>query len=411
MKQSVVIIIVTAILAFISGIVASPFLSSNETDNSIETDTLAEVKTEYFTCPMHPHIHQDHTGDCPICGMSLISKQIEDASTSNDKSHPEIRVDPSVINNFGIKTANVVRDNIYRNIRLYGYINQVKNREDIQLKSPISGAVRFINHSDKGNKFYKNEVVVSLESDEILQLQKQYINAVSKNDVRNMRVLKQKLSTLGYSFDSLKLLTETRQPSNIYHLRYPDTGLLTQLNVKLKQKVKAGEMIGTLKPLYSISAYAKVFETQWIWLKPGQKISMTIRRFPGLSWQGEVRKVDDLGYSSTTAVKLIADFAANDKMNLRLGMQTEMIVYTESKNNVLLVPSSAVIRTGSKNVVVVEKSGGRFQPVDVVTGLDNDEHVEIISGLQEGMKVVVSGQFLLDSESELRAEVARMSSP
>ena len=206
-------------------------------------------------------------------------------------------------------------------------------------------------------------------------------------------------------------MVKTNKPSNIYHLRYPDTGLLTVLNIKLKQEIKPGEIIGTLKPLYSISTYAKVFETQWIWLKPGQKISMSIRRFPGLTWEGEVRNVDDLGQSSTTAVKLIADFTENDKLDLRLGMQTEMTVYTESKNNVLLVPSSAVIRTGSKNVVVLAKDGGRFQSVDVVTGLDNDEFVEIISGLKEGMKVVVSGQFLLDSESELRAEISRLSSP
>ena len=411
MKQTVVIILVTAIIAFISGLVAGPFLSSDETDNSIETDAVTEVKTEYFTCPMHPHIHQEHNGDCPICGMSLVSKQLEDMPASNDKLHPEIHVDSSVINNFGIKTSTVVRNNIDRNVRLYGYINKVKKREDVYLKSPVSGVVRFINHSDEGDKFYKNEVIVSLESDEILQLQKQYLNAVSKNDVRNMRALKQRLSILGYTFDEIRLLAKTRQPSNIYHLRYPDTGLLTKLNVKLKQKIKSGGVIGTLKPLYSISAFAKVFETQWIWLKPGQKISMSIRRFPGLSWQGEVRKVDDLGQSSTTAVKLIADFKENDKLDLRLGMQAEMTVYAESKEDVLQVPSTAVIRTGSKTVVVMAKGGGRFQPVDVVTGLDNDEYVEIVSGLKEGMKVVVAGQFLLDSESELRAEISRMTSP
>ena len=288
---------------------------------------------------------------------------------------------------------------------------KLKKREDVVLKSPVSGVVRFINHSDEENKFYKNEVIVSLESDEILQLQKQYIKLANDKDVKNVRVLKKKLSTLGYTFDELKTLIKTNKPSNIYHLRYPDTGLLTKLNIKLKQEIKPGEIIGTLRPLYSISAYAKVFETQWIWLKPGQKISMSIRRFPGLAWEGEVRKVDDLGRSSTTAVKLIADFKENDKLDLRLGMQTEMTVYTESKNNVLLVPSSSVIRTASKNVVVVAKSGGHFQPVDVVTGLDNDEFVEIVSGLKEGMKVVVSGQFLLDSESELRAEVSRFSPP
>ena len=417
MNKSVIFILITAVIAFFFGVFVGPSFSPNQLTpdkiNSIDTEVLEEVTTEYYTCPMHPHIHQQHEGDCPICGMSLVSKQLDKETVLNkdNKTWPEIRVESSVINNFGIKTANVVRDNISKNIQIYGYVNKVKKREDVVLKSPVSGVVRFINHSDEDNKFYKNEVIISLESDEILQLQKQYIKLANEKDVKNMRFLKQKLSTLGYTFAELKTLIKTNHPSNIYHLRYSDTGLLTKLNIKLKQKIQSGQIIGTLKPLYSISAYAKVFETQWIWLKPGQKISMSIRRFPGLIWEGEVRRVDDLGYSSTTAVKLIADFKENEKLDLRLGMQTEMTVYTESKNNVLLVPSSSVIRTGSKNVVVVAKSGGRFQPVDVVTGLDNDEQVEIISGLKEGMKVVVSGQFLLDSESELRAEVARFSSP
>ena len=418
MNHSITYTLVTAIIAFVLGVVAAPMFSTNlsstdKMEGGIDSGVIEVGKAEYYTCPMHPHIHQQHEGDCPICGMSLVSKQLENSPALNDEttSRPEIRVDSILINNFGIKTAAVERDNIYRNIRLYGYVNKVKKREDVFLKSPVSGIVRFINRSEEENKFYKNEVIISLESDEILQLQTQYIKASNEDDVRNMRVLKRKLSTLGYTFDELKTLVKTNKASNIYHLRYPDTGLLTKLNVKLRQSIKSGEVIGTLKPLYSISAFAKVFETQWIWLKPGQKISMSIRRFPGLTWEGEVRKVNDLGQSSTTAVKLIADFKANDKLDLRLGMQTEMIVYTESKNNVLLVPSSAVIRTGSKSVVVVAKSGGRFQPVDVVTGLDNDEYVEIISGLKEGMKVVVSGQFLLDSESELRAEISRFNSP
>ena len=162
-----------------------------------------EVRSEYYTCPMHPHIHQEHEGDCTICGMSLVSKQLDNlhVSNDNDKSYPEIRVDSSLINNFGIKTTSVVRDNIYKNIRIYGYVNKVKKREDVFLKSPVSGIVQFINYSDEENKFYKNEVVVSLESDEILQLQRQYIKAANENDVRNMRVIKQKLSSFGYTFD------------------------------------------------------------------------------------------------------------------------------------------------------------------------------------------------------------------
>jgi len=346
---------------------------------------------------------------CPICGMSLVEKKIsEELVDTKNIQHPEVFLQSSVINNLGIKTENVVRGNINRDVRVYGYVNQIKKRNVQQLISPVSGVVRYINNSSDGNKFYKGEVAFKLQSDEALQLQNQYLSAIRENDLQAMRITKKQLGSYGYSFQELESLAKNKIASIMYTYRYPYTGLLTDFKIKLKQEIKAGEEIGILKPLYSISVSAKVFESQWIWLKEGQAVSMSIRNLPGVTWKGEVISVGDLGKDSTTAVKLQADFEENEKVELRLGMQTEMIVNTESKNNVLQVPSSAVIRTGSKNVVVIAKDDGHFQPVDVETGLDNDEYVEIISGVEEGMKVVVSGQFLLDSESELRAEISRL---
>ena len=115
-----------------------------------------------------------------------------------------------------------------------------------------------------------------------------------------------------------------------------------------------------------------------------------------------------MAQSSTTAVKLTADFERNDKVNLRLGMQVQMSVATQSKEQALLVPNSAVIQTGSKNVVVVAKGDGYFQPVDVVLGLSNQNHTEILNGLDEGTNVVVSGQFLIDAQSEMNAGINRL---
>ncbi|MCK4710387.1 MAG: efflux RND transporter periplasmic adaptor subunit [Gammaproteobacteria bacterium] len=369
-------------------------------------------KPEYFTCPMHPHIHQEHEGDCPICGMSLVSKQINNTSSNDAETldRPEVFIQPSVINNFAIKTAKVKTDSINRNIRIYGYVNQLKKGVVQYLKSPVSGKIKTINYPDNGNKLVKDAVFLTVDSDEFLQLQKQYLFAVEVNDVKLMRILKRKLFQLGFTSSQLTSLVKKQVPSNIFTLRSPATGLLSESHIKIGQHVKSGELVGLLTPQFSISAYAKVFETQWIWLKAGQQVSMFIRNLPGVSWKGEVRAVEDLAQSSTTAVKLFADFEANGKDILRLGMQTEMIVATQSKMNVLQVPVSAVIRTGSRNVVVVAKGGGHFQPVDVETGLENDENVEIISGLTEGMEVVVSGQFLLDSESEITAGISRLSS-
>ena len=411
MNKSVIKILIVAAIAFLVGVFVNPvelFSSKGIHPGQLGTKV---PQTEIYTCPMHPHINESHEADCPICGMSLVQKEIDQIQvTENDSGRPAVYVQPSVINNFAIKTDRVVRGGISKNIRIYGYVNKVKKLDKILLKSPVSGSVRFINRSEENNKFYKNEVIIALESNEVLTLQKQYLQANRSNDILSMRQLKQKLSKLGYSFGQLKELVSTQKPSNIYMFRYSDTGLLKQLNIKLKQKIKVGEVIGHFLPLYSISAVSKVYESQWVWLKPGQKVAMRIRSFPEVIWRGEVRSVDDLGQSSTSAVKMVADFEQNPAVKLRLGMQSEMTVFTESKSDVLQVPSSAVIHTGLKNVVVIAKANGYFQPVDVITGLDNDENVEIISGVKEGLKVVVSGQFLLDSESELRAEIARMSS-
>ena len=177
-----------------------------------------------------------------------------------------------------------------------------------------------------------------------------------------------------------------------------------------KPKLKANLAVGTFKPIHSISAYAKVFETQWVWLKAGQNIKMTVRSFPGKVWNGTVKHVEDLAQSSTTAVKLTADFQANESTQLRLGMQTEMNVIAELKESVLLVPFSSVIQTEFKSIIIIAKPEGHFQPIDVEVGLDDGKNIEILSGLKEGMKVVVSGQFLIDSESQISSEISRLTS-
>ena len=402
-----------AIIAFVAGLYVSPTLLKFEQSQDAALHARESDKLEYYTCPMHAHINEMSEGDCPICGMTLVKKQNDklELGQSVNKNNPEMFVPPSVINNFAIKTAKVKRSAISKNIRIYGYISQIRNQDLFYLKSPVSGIVKSINNLNKGSKFYKNEVIIELESNEILELQKKYLESVRINDVNAVRVLNKKLSALGVDYEQLKQLVNAGKPSNVYQIRAPDAGLITEINVDLNENIKADEVIGEFKPLYSISAYAKVYESQWIWLKDGQKASMKVRNLPGALWDGEVISVDDLGQSSTTAVKLVANFENNEKARLRLGMQTEMTVYTESKTDVLQVPTSSVIRTGSKTVVVLAKGDGLFQSVDVEVGLDNDDYIEIVSGLEEGMNVVVSGQFLLDSESELRAELSRMSSP
>jgi len=395
----------TILLTFFLGVLSSSiYLSSSVPEDQITT---------YFTCPMHPHIHEKHDGNCPICGMSLVSRQKEGAVSKilEEAEHAEVFIYPSMINNLSIRTTSVRKGKISKKVKIYGYVNQINSTKIYDLRSPVSGRIKMISQAIEGNKLFKEQPVLMIESDEILKLQTRYLTAFESKDTKSLRVAQQRLISLGFSRKQLQILVETMQPSGLYTLTSPAAGLLSELNIKPGDPVSPDDLIATLSPVYSISVYSDVFETQWIWLKPDQPVTMVVRSFPGISWQGKVRNVEELVGSSTSSVKLFADFKVNDSVDLRLGMQTEMVVETNLKNEVLLVPSSAVIRSENKSVVVIAKENGHFQPVDVITGLDDDEFIEIISGLDLGMDVVVSGQFLLDSESQIKSGISRMSSP
>jgi len=401
------------LLVFFLGVLSSSLvISLRNSDGQIKTSS-KPIKSTYYTCPMHSHIHEEHAGSCPICGMSLISRQKENFTSKMPKNaeHAEVFIHSSVINNLSIKTTGVRKGKISKKVKIYGYVNQVNNTKIYDLRSPVSGSIKMISQTMEGEQLFKEQPILMIESDEILKLQTRYLSAFESKDNRSLKSIQQRLSSLDFSRQQLQTLVETRQTSGLYTLRSPAAGLLSELNIKVGDPVSSNDLIATLLPIYSISVYSDIFETQWVWLKPEQSVTMVVRNFPGISWQGKVRNVEELVGSSTSSVKLYADFKTNDRVDLRLGMQTEMVVEANLKNEVLLVPSSAVIRSENKSIVVVAKENGHFQPVDVITGLEDDESVEIISGLELGMGVVVSGQFLLDSESQIKSGISRMSSP
>lgn len=403
MTNRLMVSAVALLTAFLAGWYLRPQLHQEHASAASEPAPVLE----YYTCPMHPHIHEDEPGDCPICGMSLVKKR-EDATALQPIGYPEVRVAPQVVHNFGIRTATVRKGNISHPLTIYGYISKVESPQPVAIRSQVAGRILSVVPAGPEQKHRKQALLIEIESPAVETMQQQYLDAVAAGAIKEQRILKQKLMDLGFGFDELKQLVDTGELRKTYRILAPATGRLTKLEVQTEQLVRANQQLAEFEPLYSITALAQVFETQWAWLEPGQAVRMTNRSHPGAVWEGEVREVQELGQSSTTAVKLTVDLEANRWYPAKNGMQAKLRVATDARRNVLLVPSSAVIRTGSRRVVVVAKGDGRFQPVDVRVGLNDGEHTAILSGLEEGMEVVASGQFLLDSESQLHAELARL---
>ncbi|MEA3275050.1 MAG: efflux RND transporter periplasmic adaptor subunit, partial [Pseudomonadota bacterium] len=165
--------------------------------------------------------------------------------------------------------------------------------------------------------------------------------------------------------------------------------------------------IFTIADLARVWVLVDVFEHHVDWIQPGISAEITLPAYPGRLWEGKVDYLyPELGPQSLTLrVRLVF---ANPEGVLKPNMFAEVKIYGGPKKDVLAVPREALIVTGERESVVRALGDGRFQPVDVVTGMRRGGRVEILSGLQEGDEVVVSGQFLIDSESNVQASFLRM---
>jgi Cu(I)/Ag(I) efflux system membrane fusion protein len=172
--------------------------------------------------------------------------------------------------------------------------------------------------------------------------------------------------------------------------------------------VTPGSEMFTIADLTKVWVMVDVFEYQLAWIEPGMETEITVPAHPDRVWRGKVDYLyPDLDPKTRTLrVRLLFD---NPELLLKPNMFAEVVIYGGPKSDVLKIPREALIVTGERETVVHALGSGRFQPVDVLTGMDAGDEVEILSGLEQGDEIVISGQFLIDSESSLQASFIRMS--
>jgi membrane fusion protein, copper/silver efflux system len=172
-------------------------------------------------------------------------------------------------------------------------------------------------------------------------------------------------------------------------------------------EVKPGMDVIHIADLSTLWLTVEVFEDQLPWVDTGSEASVRLTYFPGDTFHGRVKYIEPEVAEKTRSVRLTLE-VPNEDRRLRAGMYATVEFEPVVAHDVLAVPSQAVLRTGERNVVVVDLGGGHFQPRDVVLGAEGDGQVRVISGLNDGDRVVTSAQFLIDSESNLRAAIQKL---
>ncbi len=382
------------------------FTSLHLKETASETSALAatEKKPLYWVAPMDPNYRRDKPGKSPM-GMDLIPFYSED-SGGKDEGPGTIRISPDVVNNLGVTTASARLGTLESEIQTVGY---VKYDEDhlVHIHPRVNGWVEELFVKAEGDPVKKGEPLYSLYSPELVNAQEELLIAIDRKSSRLIEAAENRLASLRVPVAAIKRLRQTKEVKQTIIFYAPQSGVVANLKIRQGFYVKPDSTIMSIGSLAQVWVDAEVFERQASEVATGQPVTMTLDYLPGKKWDGVVDYVYPTLDLKTRTLGVRLRFA-NEQELLKPGMFAQVVIYLDSAKKYLLVPREAVIRTGRSNRVVLALGDGRFKAIDVKLGLFNEQSAEILSGLQEGEKVVTSAQFLLDSESSKTSDFKRM---
>ena len=361
-----------------------------------------------YVCPMHPQIVKGEPGTCPICGMNLVQRMMDRAA---DK-HPEVAISGAMVQNMGVRTAFVERGTLWKQIRTVGRVEYDETRL-AHVHPREEGWIEGLTVRSEGEPVTKGQELAELYAPKILSAQVDFLLALEPQPRGVAQVKADKARNLLRLLDVpdtvIRSIERTGQTRNTVPVLASMDGILTQLMAREGMYVSKSTEMFTIADLSRVWVLVDVFEHQIAWLQPGLSATIRVPAYPGKEWEGRVDYLyPDLDPKTRTLrVRLIFD---NPNLTLKPNMFATVEIFGGSEQDVLKIPAQALIETGERASVVKALGEGRFLPVDVVTGKQRGGEVEILSGLDEGDEIVVSGQFLIDSESSLQASFMRMTS-
>lgn len=378
--------------------------SESKSDAAKETaiEHAAKHADPSYICPMHPEIiSKDPEATCPICGMDLVVME-------NLGEADIVQLSSTVINTLGVRTEKVKRRNLYRRINSVGYISvDEKNIRRVSLRT--EGWVENLVVKSEGERVKQGDLLFQVYSPTLVNAQEEFVQAVEldSGDGLLISASNARLRALGVSLEQIAQLRQSKKVEQLISVYAPQDGVITDLNIREGDFVPPSKPVVSIVDLSSVWLLADIFESQVDWIKEGQSAEMKLAFMPDKTWEGNVEFIYPSLDPKTRSVKARLRFDNNDEV-LKPNMYANVAIFAKPKRKVLAIPKEAVIRTGDQTRVIVAQGEGKFKPVIVHTGIETDNNVEIVGGLEEGQEVVTSSQFLIDSESSMKAALARM---
>ena len=382
-------------------------------------DTTAEHALKHteptYRCPMHPDVVRDEPGECPICGMDLVRVEPQPAAgdgvLAGDESGAtaagtEVRISPAVVNNIGVRTEAAVIAAPERRVATVGYV-AFDERRMRQVQPRAEGWIEGLAVRAMGETVRAGQLLFTLYSPMLESAQQEYLDAQRIGNRDLVEASRERLRALGLDDAVAERLARSGRASGRVPFHAPISGVVTELAVREGAMVSPDMMALAITELGSLWVIAEVPESQAAWVKAGTAAEIRLPSLPGETFAGRVEYVyPELSMETRTLRARIVLGEAGT--GLRPNMLANVVLVGEAGEPAVMIPRSALIRGGREDRVVVALGEGRFAPRRVTAGAESGDRVAIRAGLAAGEQVVVAGQFLLDSEANLRAGMDRL---
>ena len=430
------------------------------TMDDVKDDTLIEHAKRHsdptYVCPMHPQIVKGEPGNCPICGMNLVKKEAaeeqpkmamaksskekkikywvapmdanfrrdepgkspmgmdlvpvyEEAEGSMDASAdsglPKITINSSTAQNMGVRIEKATINELSRTIKTIGSITY--NEDSLHhIHVRANGWVEQVYTQSLGDPVTKGKTLLEYYSPDIVAAQKDLLVSKRAGGSSLASASKTRLRDLNVPDSVIEKISRTGESQNRIPIIANHSGVVTSIGIKNGMYITPGTEIYTIADLSSVWVIVDVFEHQLTWVKVGNKAAIKVQGVPERDWEGTVEYIYPELNPKTRTLKVRLKIDTPQQL-LKPNMFADVTLFTKDKQ-ALTVPSEAIIYYENSPRVVKVVAENKYQPVEVKIGMKSNGRVEIVEGIDNGDDILVSGQFMIDSESNLQASFRRL---
>jgi membrane fusion protein, copper/silver efflux system len=379
--------------------------STSDSSNAPAAANGGKRKVLYWHDPMVPGQKFDKPGKSPFMDMQLVPVYADEGSGG-----AAVHVSASVVQNLGIRIGKVEKSILRPRLAAVGSVAFDERRLQL-VQARIDGYVTRLRVRSPLERVRKGQPLADIVAPQWLAAQEEYLAVLDAQTERGQAIrdsARQRLQVLGVPEGTIRAIERDRKTRTSTTLVAPDEGVISELAAREGAAFMAGAPLFRINGLDTVWVNAQIPEAQISMIPPGSSVTARATAWPGMEFPGRVLEwLPDVDAQTRTLSVRIE--LRNRERKLAPGMFMALDFTAPAAPAQLAVASEAVIMTGERNVVIVAREAGGFDVVPVSTGPEVDGKVAILAGLEEGQSIVLSGQFLIDSEASLQSTVSRLS--